>query len=26
MMQKLHVSDLAGVIKLAIQHGLTSLD
>ena len=26
MMQKLHVSDLAGVIKLAIQHGLTSLE
>ena len=26
MMQKLRVSDLAGVIKLAIQHGLTSLD
>ena len=26
MMQKLHVTDLAGVIKLAIQHGLTSLD
>jgi DNA-binding NarL/FixJ family response regulator len=26
MMQKLHVSDLAGVIKLASQHGLTSLD
>ena len=26
MMQKLHVTDLAGVIKLAIQHGLTSLE
>jgi DNA-binding NarL/FixJ family response regulator len=26
MMQKLHVSDLAGVIKLAIQHGVTSLE
>ncbi|HVW68450.1 MAG TPA: response regulator transcription factor [Steroidobacteraceae bacterium] len=26
MMQKLHVSDLAGVIKLAIQHGLTTLE
>ena len=26
MMQKLHVSDLAGLIKLAIQHGVTSLD
>jgi DNA-binding NarL/FixJ family response regulator len=26
MMQKLHVSDLAGVIKLAIQYGLTSLE
>jgi DNA-binding NarL/FixJ family response regulator len=26
MMQKLHVSDLAAVIKLAIQHGLTSLE
>jgi DNA-binding NarL/FixJ family response regulator len=26
LMQKLHVSDLAGVIKLAIQHGLTSLE
>lgn len=26
MMHKLHVSDLAGVIKLAIQHGLTSLE
>jgi DNA-binding NarL/FixJ family response regulator len=26
MMQKLHVSDLAAVIKLAIQYGLTSLE
>jgi DNA-binding NarL/FixJ family response regulator len=26
MMQKLHVSDLAGLIKLAIQHGVTSLE
>jgi DNA-binding NarL/FixJ family response regulator len=26
MMQKLHVSDLAGVIKLAIQHGVTTLE
>ena len=26
LMQKLHVSDLAGVIKLAIQHGVTTLD
>ena len=26
MMQKLHVTDLAGVIKLAIQYGLTSLE
>lgn len=26
MMQKLHVSDLAGVIKFAIQHGLTTLE
>ncbi|HLJ38268.1 MAG TPA: response regulator transcription factor [Steroidobacteraceae bacterium] len=26
MMQKLHLADLAGVIKFAIQHGLTSLD
>jgi DNA-binding NarL/FixJ family response regulator len=26
MMQKLHVSDLAGLIKLAIQHGVTSVD
>ncbi|HUO20149.1 MAG TPA: response regulator transcription factor [Steroidobacteraceae bacterium] len=26
MMQKLHLSDLAGVIKFAIQHGLTSLE
>ncbi|HEV2286890.1 MAG TPA: response regulator transcription factor [Steroidobacteraceae bacterium] len=26
MMQKLHLGDLAGVIKFAIQHGLTSLE
>jgi len=26
MMQKLHVNDLAGLIKFAIQHGLTSLE
>lgn len=26
MMQKLHLSDLAGVIKFAIQHGLTTLE
>jgi DNA-binding NarL/FixJ family response regulator len=26
MMQKLHVSDLAGLIKLAIQYGVTSLE
>lgn len=26
LMQKLHVSDLAGLIKFAIQHGVTSLD
>ena len=26
MMQKLHVSDLAGLIKFAIQHGLTALE
>ncbi|HEY6925620.1 MAG TPA: response regulator transcription factor [Steroidobacteraceae bacterium] len=26
LMQKLHVSDLAAVIKLAIQHGVTTLD
>jgi DNA-binding NarL/FixJ family response regulator len=26
MMQKLHLADLAGVIKFAIQHGLTSLE
>jgi DNA-binding NarL/FixJ family response regulator len=26
MMQKLQVSDVTGLVKLAIQHGLTSLD
>lgn len=26
LMQKLHISELAGLIKFAIQHGLTSLD
>jgi DNA-binding NarL/FixJ family response regulator len=26
LMQKLHVSDLSGLIKLAIQHGVTSLE
>jgi len=26
LMQKLHVSDLVGLVKFAIQHGLTTLD
>jgi len=25
-MQKLHLGDVAGLVKFAIQHGLTSLD
>lgn len=26
LMQRLHIGDVAGLVKFAIQHGLTSLD